>query len=61
MKIPRQCPLVILVRWVGKEVRHSAVKKAEMKGEAGKKLSGVPLHSITTPSSDIKSWEGSIW
>jgi hypothetical protein len=29
--------------------------------QQGEKLSGVPLHSITTSSSDIKHWEGSIW
>jgi hypothetical protein len=29
--------------------------------EKGEKLNRVPLHSITTPSSDIKPWEGSIW
>jgi hypothetical protein len=29
--------------------------------EQGEKLSRVPLHSVTTPSSDIKPWKGSIY
>jgi hypothetical protein len=34
MKVLRQCPLVLLVRWVGEEVRHSVVNKVDMKGAA---------------------------
>jgi hypothetical protein len=31
-----------------------------MKGEARREVSRAPLHSITTPSSEIIPWEGSI-
>jgi hypothetical protein len=44
MKVLRQCPLVLLVRWVGEEVRQSVLKKVETKGRAQEKLNGVPLH-----------------
>jgi hypothetical protein len=33
MKVPRQCPFVLV-----KVVRRSVVKKAEMKGEAGREV-----------------------
>jgi hypothetical protein len=38
MKVPRQCPLVLLVMWVGKEVRRSVVKKVRVKGGAGREV-----------------------
>jgi hypothetical protein len=57
MEVPRQYPLVLLVKvgWRG-------MKKVEMKVDQGEKLSGVPLlRPVRTQSSDIKLWEGSIW
>jgi hypothetical protein len=47
MKVPRQCPVVILVKvcLIGDKKR-SEVKKVVMKYGARKKLSRGPLHSI---------------
>jgi hypothetical protein len=36
MKVPRQCPLVLLVMWVGEEVRRSVEKEVQMNGGAGR-------------------------
>jgi hypothetical protein len=48
MKVPRQCPLVLLVEvsWIGGKKKSSEVKKVVMKCGARKKLSRGPLHSI---------------
>jgi ABC-type uncharacterized transport system ATPase subunit len=37
MKVPRLCPLVLLIK-VGEEVRHSDVKKVEKKCEARREV-----------------------
>jgi hypothetical protein len=46
MKVPRQCPLVLLVkvRWRGGKT-FSCKEGRDEKAEEGEKLSGVPLHS----------------
>jgi hypothetical protein len=50
MKVPRQCPLVLLVMWVLEEVRRSVMKTVRVKKvRQGQKLSRVPLHSVRTP------------
>jgi hypothetical protein len=38
MKVPRQCPLVLLVKVAVEELRRSVVKKVYMKGEAGREV-----------------------
>jgi hypothetical protein len=40
MKVPRQCPLVLLVKYFGEEVRRWEVKKTEMKCGARIKVKG---------------------
>jgi hypothetical protein len=52
MKVPRQCPLVLLVK-----VRHSAVKMVEMKGGERREVERGYTALNYNPRSDIKPWD----
>jgi hypothetical protein len=38
MKVRKQCPLVLLVGWIGEKVRRSEVQKAEMTNGARREV-----------------------
>jgi hypothetical protein len=46
-KVPRQCPLVLLVKVDSVKVRHLEVRKVRWRVEQGEKLSRVLLRSYT--------------
>jgi hypothetical protein len=56
IKVPRQCPLVLMVEMVEEKARRSEVKKVEMNCRV---VEQGPTALNWTP--DIRPWEGSIW
>jgi hypothetical protein len=59
-KVPRQCPFVLLVKVGWREGKTFGNEENTHGKWSNDKLSRLPLHSITTPNSDIKPWEDSI-